>query len=109
MKSVNPPYSDSYAKSGNIKKTESWKMVSERMLPNDLLAKVNVGLLKHKAWQARSSGLDKAYKAKHIYINGVAVFEGKDTRTHKQIAEEVATRIVGLLGSGRRKDKGGGK
>lgn len=98
-------YSPSYAISGQIKKTKSWKAVSEEMLPNDLLAKVNVGLLKHKAWQARSSGLDKAYRAKHIYTNGTEINIGKYGGKDKEaLADEVARRITGLLGSGRRED-----
>ena len=86
-------YSPSYAKSGRIKNTESWKKVSERMLPNELLAEVNLGLLKHKQWQARSSGLDKAYKAKKIYTNGTHI--EIDTRPKEQIIEDVLRRIKG--------------
>ena len=104
-------YSKSYAESGQIKKTKSWKAVAEEMLPNELLAEVNLGLLKHKSWQARSSGLDKAYKAKKIYTNGIEI---KDNRKYgdlnkEQLAEEVARRAVGLLGGGRREDSGTGE
>ena len=88
-------YSKSYAKSGQIKSTESWKKVSERMLPNNLLAEVNLGLLKHKAWQARSSGLDKAYKAKKIYTNGVEITNNYDGKTKEELIESILRRISG--------------
>ena len=61
------------------------------MLPNDLLATVNLGLLKHKAWQARSSGLDKAYKAKKIYTNGNHI--EIDIRDRRTLIENVRRRF----------------
>lgn len=63
------------------------------MLPNDLLAKVNLGLLKHKSWQARSSGLDKAYKAKKIYTNGTEI--NIDTRSKDEVIESILRRLEG--------------
>lgn len=86
-------YSKSYAKSGLIKRTQSWKTISEEMLPNDLLAKVNLGLLKHSNWQARNQGLDKAYKAKRIYTNGTEI--NIDTRPKEEIIESILRRIKG--------------
>ena len=65
------------------------------MLPNDLLAEVNLGLLKHKAWQARSSGLDKAYKAKKIYTNGVEITNNYDGKTKEELIESILRRISG--------------
>lgn len=96
LENVKPPYSKSYARSGRIKNTKSWKIVSEEMLPNDLLANVNLGLLKHKVWQARSSGLDKAYKAKHIYTNGVQVTNNFDGKTKEQLVESILRKLTGV-------------
>lgn len=94
-------YSKSYVKSGLIKRTKSWEIVSEEMLPNNLLARVNLGLLKHKEWQARSSGLDKAYRAKHIYTKEThieinPVTEPIEVTRRRNL--ELAVAITGELG-----------
>ena len=100
-------YSKSYARNGSIKNTKSWKAVSEEVLPNDLLAQVNLGLLKHKAWQARSSGLDKAYKAKKIYTDGSTIEINKYTgvpdevirRRHLESAIRLTTGLARVRGN----------
>lgn len=91
-------YKKSYAKNGDIKKTKSWKAISEEMLPNDLLAEVNQGLLKHKSWQARSSGLDKAYKAKKIYNNGIEITNKFAGYSKEEIIKSILRRIAGDSG-----------
>lgn len=86
-------YSEAYIKSGKIKSTRSWKIVSEEKLPNDLLADVNLGLLKHRSWQARNQGLDKAYKAKKVYTNGTEI--NIDTRSKDEVVESIIRRLEG--------------
>ena len=91
-------YKPSYAKSGEIKKTKSWKAVSEIMLPNDLLADRNVWLLNFKklgfkGWQPVNAGLDKAYKAKRIYTDGTEI--NVDPRSREEIIQSILRRITG--------------
>ena len=46
-------YSESYSQSGHMKQTKSWKRVSDQMLPNELLANVNLWLINFRKYGFR--------------------------------------------------------
>lgn len=58
----------------NLTNTKGWQELLEEYMPDSLLAKKNLELLKSKNWQAVNAGLDKAYKVKNKY---------KEELTHK--------------------------
>jgi len=93
-------YSASYIRSGKIKNTKSWKEVSEVILNNELLADVNMFLLNHKSWQAKNQGLDKAYKARKIYGNGIEITNKFSGKTKEELIEII---LGGITGEGGRK------
>lgn len=81
-------YKESYLKAGQIHKTKAWNELLEEELPDKDLMKVHKGLLKHKDWRARDSGLDKGYKIKKRYgINGVKFTSKWQGRPKEEIVE----------------------
>jgi len=98
----NESYSESYIDSGHITRTKSFKLLAEKMLPDELLLDRNVWLLKHKAWGAVASGLDKGYKAKHIYTNGTTINNKYSFLTREELERDVAGRIGRNGGNARR-------
>ena len=98
-------YSESYIDSGHITKTKSFKALADVMMPNDYLLKRNKWLTDHRHWGAVSSGLDKIYKAKHIYSNGVEIH----TKYTGVSREELERIIAGRIGGSGRGNRGAGK
>ena len=95
MKSVG--YSDSYATSPTqLKQTDAWQKLMQEQIPDDLLAGVHHGLLKHKDWRARDSGLEKAYKLKKRYGDTTIVHkfgELSDAELEAELARELSKGI----------------
>ena len=61
-------FSDAYAKNPKqLFNTKSWQEMTHEEMSDQLLVKVNVGLLNHKNWHAQDAGLDKAYKVRGKY------------------------------------------
>lgn len=61
-------YSESVATHPKVvTESQGWIELLEQYLPDDLLLKKNLFLLKNKNWQAVNAGLDKAYKIKGKY------------------------------------------
>lgn len=69
---VEAGYSESYARSGNIKKKKSWNQLMEEYLPDDFLAETHQKLLKAK--QIRQ--LTFNYKLKDAEIEQIIADEG---------------------------------
>jgi len=90
-------YSESYIKSGRIKNTKSWKELAETVLPDQFLLERNRWLLTRKQWAAVAAGLDKAYRAKKIYTNGVEIHNKYSGKTREELEELVARRVKRIL------------
>ena len=89
-------YSASYIDTGGVMRTKAFKALANEMLPDELLLKKNLWLLNHKHWGAVSSGLDKGYKAKHIYSNGVKIINENLGVSREELERRIAGRIAGL-------------
>ena len=98
-------YSENYIDTGGVTRTKSFKALADVMMPNDYLLKRNKWLTDHRHWGAVSSGLDKIYKAKHIYSNGVEIH----TKYTGVSREELERIIAGRIGGSGRGNRGAGK
>ena len=86
-KKIKHKYSEAYLKSGELTKTKAWQELLEEEIPDQLLTKVHKGLLKHKDWRARDAGLDKGYKVKKRYANGIKFTSKWDGKSKEEIIE----------------------
>ena len=96
-------YSENYALNPDqVKETDSWQKLMEEQIPDELLAQVHHGLLKHKEWRARDAGLDKAFKLKKRYDNALKITHELGRITDSELASEVSRAVseIGILIAG---------
>lgn len=92
-------YSKAYLVSGKLQKTKTFQELAAKILPDELLTKVNLGLLKHREWQARNAGLDKAYKARKIYTDGTTIINRFSGKSKEELIEIILGSVGGEGGS----------
>lgn len=113
---IDAGYSESYAKSGHLKDTETWEQLMEKYIPDSKLAKVHAeGLEAVKVggdpeYFARHKYLDSAYKLKKRYDNTLKLKHEFGNLTDEDLEGELARVISrvseGLAALGGEKKKG---
>ena len=87
-------YSKAYSLNPNhLKVTNAWQELMQQQIPDELLATVHHGLLKHKDWRARDSGLEKGYKLKKRYGDTTIIHkfgELSDSELEAELARELS-------------------
>ena len=93
-------YKESYAKTGQLKRTKSWQELLEQELPDELLLKTHKGLIGNKKdWRARDQGLDKAYKLKKRYDDTITIKGKFAGLSDSELEARLAGILSGVVGS----------
>jgi len=95
----------SYARTGRIKTTKTWKALMEKHFPDSKLAKKVDELIEHEEWRATDAGLNHAFKLKGKYEPDK--HEVKVKRDVGEIEDEIAktlSEVGGLVSGEKRSD-----